>query len=133
MAALYPAESNHMLPLDALRREGVVFLVARDAAERAVATGAAKLDGAAAEIKRMWVDPSCRGRGLARAMLAAVERRARALGARTARLEAGVASHAALSLYECEGYRRRGPFGAHRDDPLSVFMEKRLDREGGAL
>jgi len=34
----------------------------------------------------------------------------------------------ALALYAAAGYERRGPFGAYRDDPLSVFMEKRLAR-----
>jgi putative acetyltransferase len=33
-----------------------------------------------------------------------------------------------LSFYEGMGYARRGPFGAYRPDPLSIFMEKILIR-----
>ena len=126
MASLYPAHSNHMLPLDALRAHGVVFLVARDAQGRALATGAAAIDDGVAEIKRLWVEPTYRGGGLGRAMLAALEARARAGGAQTLRLETGVASGEALGLYERAGFRRRGPFGGYAPDPLSVFMGKAL-------
>jgi putative acetyltransferase len=41
-------------------------------------------------------------------------------------LETGPYQHQALGLYERLGYARRGPYGDYRDDPLSVFMEKRL-------
>src|SRR3984957_12827929 len=65
-ASLYPPESNHHLPLDALRRPEVRFLVARDAEGKALATGALVLNGEWAEIKRMWVEEAARGRGIAR-------------------------------------------------------------------
>jgi putative acetyltransferase len=42
------------------------------------------------------------------------------------RLETGIKQDAAIHLYENAGFRRRGPFGSYRDDPLSVFMEKPL-------
>ena len=44
----------------------------------------------------------------------------------TLRLETGIKQDAAIRLYESAGFRRRGPFGSYRDDPLSVFMEKPL-------
>jgi len=44
------------------------------------------------------------------------------------RLETGVESHAALNLYTQAGFRKRGPFGDYREDPLSVFMEKELSK-----
>ena len=131
MAALYPAESNHVAAAERLRGAHAVFLVAREAG-RAVATGAVRFEGGggagAAEIKRMWVAPDCRARGLGAAMLAALEAAARARGATRLRLETGVASAAALRFYARAGFRARGPFGAYRDDPLSVFMEKPLSR-----
>jgi putative acetyltransferase len=125
-AELYPAESNHHLPLEALRRPDVRFFVARDDAGRAIATGALVLQGSWAELKRMWVVPEARGRGVSKAMLAAIESMARQEGVRLLRLETGVASDAALGLYARSGFRRRGPFGDYREDPLSVFMEKPL-------
>jgi len=58
MATLYPAESNHLLDLDTLAADGVVFLVAR--LDGAAAGCAALLchDADFGEIKRVWVDPA---------------------------------------------------------------------------
>jgi putative acetyltransferase len=125
-ARLYPAESNHHLPLDALRLPNVRFLVARDADGRAVATGAVVMWDGWAEIKRMWVEEDARARGISRQVLNALEEEARGAGAAVLRLETGVVSHAALALYEKAGFQRRAPFGDYRPDPLSVFMEKIL-------
>ena len=41
-------------------------------------------------------------------------------------METGVASHAALALYEKTGFKRRESFADYRPDPLSVFMERSL-------
>jgi putative acetyltransferase len=125
-AGLYPAPSNHLLPLDALRAADVVFLTAR-LDGRAVACGAfVNQGGAYAEIKRMFVLPECRGLQIGQRLLEELERRARAAGLRLARLETGVRQPEALRLYQSAGYRRRGPFGSYPDDPLSVFLEKSL-------
>ncbi|MBR0684165.1 GNAT family N-acetyltransferase [Roseomonas eburnea] len=125
-AALYPAESNHHLPLDALRAPGVLFHVARDAAGRALGTGAVVLKGDWAEVKRMWTDPAARGGGVAGAVLAALEAVARARGVRVLRLETGARSDAALALYRRAGFVEIGPFEGYAPDPLSVFFEKRI-------
>jgi putative acetyltransferase len=125
-AKLYPPESNHHLPLDDLRKPEVCFLVGRDAGGRALATGALVLHGDWAEIKRMWVEEDARGRGLAKTVLASLVAKALAAGVNVLRLETGVASHAALGLYERAGFQRREPFADYQPDPLSVFMEKRL-------
>jgi putative acetyltransferase len=125
-ASLYPAESNHHLPLDALRAAHIRFLVARDGAGRAVGTGALVLCGVWAELKRMWVVPELRGKGVSRTMLQALEAKAREEGVRCLRLETGIENHAALALYERAGFTRCDPFGDYRPDPLSVFMQKQL-------
>lgn len=125
-ASLYPAESNHFLSIDELRADNVRFAVARDADGVAIATGALALNDGWAELKRMWVVPAARGKGLSRAVLAELEASARAAGITLLRLETGIANHEALGLYERSGFVRIGPFGEYRPDPLSVFMEKRL-------
>ncbi|WP_379068828.1 GNAT family N-acetyltransferase [Mesorhizobium sp. UC22_110] len=125
-ASLYPAESNHFLSIDELRADNVRFAVARDADGVAIATGALALNDGWAELKRMWVVPTARGKGLSRAVLAELEASARAAGITLLRLETGIANHEALGLYERSGFVRIGPFGEYRPDPLSVFMEKRL-------
>ena len=124
-ADLYPPESRHGLDLDAHARPEVTLLVAR-AAGMALGCGAWQLqaDGSA-ELKSMFVVSEARGRGIGRAILAAIEGALRGK-VTTLRLETGVEQPAAIRLYESAGFRRRGPFGSYRDDPLSVFMEKSL-------
>lgn len=130
-ASLYPAESNHHLPLDALRAPNVRFLVARDDQGRPQATGALVIAGDWAEVKRMWVVEAARGRGLSRAMLDRLVEEARAAGVRTLRLETGTASHAALGLYAAAGFVECLPFAEYRPDPLSVFMARAVDPSHG--
>ena len=125
-ARLYPPESNHHLPLDALREQNVFFHVARNAHGYAIGTGAVVLHGEWAEIKRVWVEPEARGQGLSKAILHTLELKSRQLGVRWLRLETGASSHTALTLYLSTGYTVCLPFGDYSPDPLSVFMEKRL-------
>jgi putative acetyltransferase len=125
-ASLYPAESNHHLPLDALRASDVLFHVARDGGGRALGTGAVALKGDWAEIKRMWTDPAARGHGVAALVLLRLEAAAAARGVRTLRLETGIHSHPALALYRRFGFVEINAFEGYAPDPLSVFMEKRL-------
>jgi putative acetyltransferase len=125
-ASLYPPESNHHLPLHALRRPEVRFFVARDAEGKALATGALVHHDGRAEIKRMWVEEAVRSRGIARQILEALIEEAGGAGVEMLLLETGIANHAALALYEKTGFKRRGPFADYRLDPLSVFMERRL-------
>ncbi len=127
MTARYPAESNHLLPIDALARPNVRFFVARRAG---ALVGCAALvvdeNGAAgeAELKRMYVEPTARGLGIGRRLLHAIEDTARAEGVAVIRFETGIHQAEALGLYRDAGYRDRGPFGAYTADPNSVFMEK---------
>jgi putative acetyltransferase len=125
-ASLYPPESIHHLPLSALLAPSARLLVARDAGGRAIGTGALALHGAWAELKRMRVVPGARGRGVSKAILAALEVVACGGGVRILRLETGVDSDAAIALYQRAGFKRRDPFGDYRADPLSVFMQKDL-------
>ena len=124
--ALYPAESNHFVDIATLRAPHVRFAVARDRAGRAVACGAAVMAHDFAELKRMFVEPGSRGRGIARTLLAFLEEQAAAAGVTVFRLETGVHQPEALGLYERAGYRRREPYEGYAEDPLSVFMQKDL-------
>ena len=126
MAGLYPAESNHILPLEALRQPDVRFVVARNEAGIAVGTGAIVLHGDWAEIKRMWIQPEARGQGLSRKILSALETHGLDGGVSAFRLETGIENHEALALYERTGYVRIKAFEGYWEDPLSVFMEKRF-------
>ena len=124
-ADLYPPESRHGLDLAAYAGPEVTLLVVREAGV-ALGCGAWQLRGdGSAELKSMFVLPEARGRGIGRAILAAIEAALRGQVA-ILRLETGIRQPAAIGLYESAGFRRRGPFGSYRDDPLSVFMEKLL-------
>jgi putative acetyltransferase len=125
-AALYPAKSNHHMPPGALQAANVHFLVVRDGTGRAVGTGALVCHGAWAELKRMWVIPAARGRGISRLLLAALEARARQEGVCSLMLETGVQNHAAQGLYSSAGFARCDLFGDYVPDPFSVFMRKEL-------
>lgn len=124
--ALYPSESNHLLPIDSLRRPNVHFITVTVDGRLAGCGAFVNVAGEYAEIKRMFVSPEFRGLKLGRRLLDELERRALAAGLTVARLETGIHQPEALALYEKAGYQRRGPFGEYREDPLSVFMEKQL-------
>jgi putative acetyltransferase len=125
-AALYPAESNHLLDASTLAGPEVTFLVAR-VPDRVAGFGAVVRHSAEfGEIKRMYVDPAMRGMRLGRSILAALEDRARAEGLPCLRLETGVKQPEAIALYRSAGYEEIPAFGDYQPDPLSIFMEKRL-------
>jgi GNAT superfamily N-acetyltransferase len=125
---LYPAESVHMLDVEALTAPSVRFLIAVSARGEAEGCGAVVLEpDGSAEIKRMYVKPEARGKGVGAAILRGLELRAREEGIRVLRLETGSRQPEAIRLYRSFGYRDRGPFGEYHADAHSVFMEKRLD------
>jgi putative acetyltransferase len=124
--ALYPPESNHLLPVEVLAQATATFVVARMDGRAAGCGAFVSHGGEYAEIKRMFVLPEARGLGIGRRILEEIERLIRAAGLPLARLETGIAQPEALRLYEKAGYQRRGPFGDYPNDPLSVFMEKKL-------
>jgi putative acetyltransferase len=129
MTALYPAESNHFESPEALAGARARF-IGIHAAGQLIACGGVKLmddEGAYGEIKRVFVLPEHRGKGLARAIMLALEMQLRRERILLARLETGISQPEALGLYRKLGYVERTPFGAYRPDPLSVFMEKQLD------
>jgi putative acetyltransferase len=121
---LYPPASRHALDLTALKQPNVLFAVARDNAGRAIGCGAVVLYPEFGEIKRMYVSPHGRGRGVAKKLLALLESQAIGSGCKLLKLETGPYQHEALALYASAGYERRGPFGDYTNDPLSVFMQK---------
>jgi GNAT superfamily N-acetyltransferase len=109
-----------------------VVLVAREDDGTPLGCGALRaLGGSAAEVKRMYVVPEARGRGISKALLAALEDAARERGWTTLRLETGPLQPEALGLYTSAGYRPIAAFGGYVGDPdaeASLFFERSLDR-----
>ncbi|MEU9823856.1 GNAT family N-acetyltransferase [Micromonospora chersina] len=74
-------------------------------------------DGETAELKRMYTAPAARGRGVARAVLAAVEHSARDQGRKRIILECGDKQPEAIAMYTSAGYERIPNFGFYQDAP----------------
>jgi GNAT superfamily N-acetyltransferase len=91
-----------------------------------VACGGWRSHGDDAEIKRMYVRPTARRSGVARAMLAELERTALAAGHRRIILETGSKQPEAVALYRSDGYTDIAPFGHYADAPQSIHLGKDL-------
>jgi GNAT superfamily N-acetyltransferase len=83
-----------------------------------------------AELKRMYVVPQARGRGLARRVLAELEVSAAAAGRRRMVLETGELQPEAISLYRSCGYAPVAGFGVYRCAPLAVHLGRSLAAVG---
>jgi GNAT superfamily N-acetyltransferase len=113
-----------------------LFLVAYDTTGDPVASGGWRAMDASplghrdgdAEVKRMFVAPGARGRGIARRILAALEDSARAAGRTRMVLETGLRQPEAIALYLSSGYEPTEKFGHYRDEPESRCYTKTLER-----
>jgi putative acetyltransferase len=123
---LYPAEARYALDLASLQQSNVILMVMLDGEGTAVGCGAVVITASVGELKRMYVRPQNRGHGVARSLLVALEASSLKAGCEELLLETGSYQPEALAFYSKQGYKRRGPFGAYPDHPLSVFMGKRL-------
>ncbi len=117
--ALY-APHNHV-------KDDAPFVLALDDGGAAIACGSFRpYDASAVEIKRMFVAPAARRRGVARALIGELEAWARERGFAAAILETGDRQTEAIALYEQCGYARTDPFPPYVGLPVSVCMRKAL-------
>ena len=104
-----------------------VFLVVRGDDGRAIGCGGVcRFDEARAELKRMYVVPEARGRGLGRLLLVELEAEAQRLGYAGIVLETGDRQPEALGLYASAGYERIPCYGIYATRALSMCFEKTL-------
>ena len=82
-----------------------------------------------AEVKRVYVAPQFRRRGLAQLVMGALEESAAAAGARAVVLNSGSRQPEALALYAALGYTSAPGYGVYAGLPGAVFLGKRLDGE----
>jgi len=123
---LYPAESRHGYSVDKMIAQGVAFFVLRDNNAPAACGGIQLFGSSYGELKRMYVRPHFRGRGFGKLLLDHLADYARRHGVGLLRLETGIHQAEAIGLYERWGFQRIPPFGAYKEDPLSLFFEKSI-------
>jgi GNAT superfamily N-acetyltransferase len=104
----------------------VAFLVAWSGNAAVGCGGVTRFDDVSVEVKRMYVVPEARGRGVSRALLAELERASRDAGYARAVLETGHGQPEALGLYRSAGYEAIACWGPYADDPRSVCLAKEL-------
>jgi GNAT superfamily N-acetyltransferase len=121
----FAVERSVAAPPEDLAPPHGAFLVARLDGEP-VGCGAVRLlDAATAEIKRMWISPAARGRGVARRLLGDLEGVAGALGCTVVRLDTSAHLTEAIGLYRSSGYV---DIPAYNDNLYAgLWLEKLLD------
>ena len=139
LAPLYPKESQHGYSIEKLIQQQVEFFVLYDRGEPAACGGVQFFEDPPdpadpqnpgeryGELKRIFVRHQYRGRGFAKQILKHLELRAVSKGFSKMRLETGIYQPESVGLYEKTGYYRIPSFGDYpKDDPLSLYYEKRL-------
>jgi putative acetyltransferase len=134
LAGLYPPEQRfgpNLRPEQVAPGLGMFVLARADGV--AIGCGALRiLDGVStemkqtAELKRMYVEPPMRGRGVGKAIVEHLEAAALTLGARRMVLETGIHQTEAIGLYERVGFRPIECFGEYASSPTSVCYEKTI-------
>lgn len=102
------------------------FVVAR-LGGTAVGCGAIRLyEPGVGEVKRVYVAPEARGKGIGKSIMQALEHLGSEAGLHSLVLETGILQPEAMTLYESLGYQRIPSFGAYANDPMSVCYTKSL-------
>jgi GNAT superfamily N-acetyltransferase len=126
--ALYDRADRLDLPVllpSELRVPAGAYLVGWEGQVAVAGGGVRHFDQGVAEIKRMFVRPAARSRGVAGELLTALECAARSLGYRSVRLDTGPKQAHAERLYRRAGF---APIAAYNDNPFASFWgEKDLD------
>jgi putative acetyltransferase len=126
----FEPHQRHGLSLDKIFQPHIAFFIAR-VDGKAVGCGGIAFENGFAELKRMYVRPDARGKGVVQAVIAQLEAEAKVRGVTRLLLETGDVLHAALRVYERAGFKRCEPFGDYLALPAhtierSVFFEKHL-------
>lgn len=125
MTSLFPVGDCHFLGGAALAEDHVTFYTARIGTE-VVGMGALAAMEGYGEVKSMFTTPEARGKGVADAILRAVEDTAKEAGLSMLKLETGTGLDAAHRLYQRHGFQECGPFGSYAPSPHSVYFEKEI-------
>jgi len=127
LLARYGEADPQFGPLDpAVVADGGVFLVARDGGRPVGCAAILRTDERLAEVKRVFVEPTARGRGIGLALMADLEWHAVDRGYTRLRLETGDGQPEAVALYASCGYEVIPCWGRYADRGWSICMAKDL-------
>jgi GNAT superfamily N-acetyltransferase len=116
LAGIFGYDPSHAVPTtpEDFTPPNGAFLVVRDDAGHGAGCGAVRLlDPATAEIKRMWLHPSMRGRGAGGMLLAALEAAAIDLGAQRCVLDTHESLTTAIAMYRRTGWIEVPPYNVN--------------------
>ena len=126
----YHRPPSPFLPAEAMTARTAMVVARLDG--QPVGCGALRqIDARTVEVKRMYVVPLARRQGIARRVLAELERAAAGFGYERVILETGTFQPEALALYPAAGYRRTAAYGRYVGNPEAHCFEKDLERSNG--
>jgi putative acetyltransferase len=121
----YPEIQQFYMPLNKV--EYIDAVVIAYELEKPVGCGSFKIrEQDSVEIKRMYVRPDERGKGIAQKILDELLTWAKELGFQKALLETGLKQHEAICLYEKSGFVRIDNFAPYQDMPNSICYMKTI-------
>ena len=124
--ALYGNTASTPHELTGMEDPRSAFVIAREADVAVGCAALRPLSDEIAEVKRMYVRPEMRRKGVARQLMFVLEQLATDGGFREIWLETGLPQVAAIRLYEQLGYTTITPYGEYKDEPDSVCYAKVL-------
>lgn len=124
--SLYPLEFTLLVPPFRLKSPQIVFLAAYEDHELLGCGGIDFTDPDYAEIKKMYVEPAARRKGVADLLLKALEQQARQRQYHLICLETGKFQEPAMGLYQKHGYEPSKAFGSYQENPYSRYYSKTL-------
>lgn len=127
LSGLYPPEEIFTVDFQASDISQFYFVVAYMDGDPVGCGGIHPLPGGEVELKRFFVYPAYRRRGIAASLLHMLEDVARQQGASAIKLETGEPQAEAVRFYRKHGYRDIDKFGEYVDCPSSLCMEKKLN------
>lgn len=122
----YPAEDIFGVDFNSPYVTDITFAVGYKDHAPAACGALRPLDNEYVELKRFFVKRIMRKQGLASALLAFLEDRARLSGYRFIRLETGPMQPESIALYTKRGYRPIEKYGEYVDCDSSLCFEKKL-------
>jgi ribosomal protein S18 acetylase RimI-like enzyme len=127
IAPLYAVDDRYGYSVDKLVAQNVAFFVMRLDTVPAGCGGIQFFEEGYSELKRIYIRPQFRNRGLGRRLVEHLENFSRANAINIVRLETGIHQTDAIRLYEDMGYHRIPPFGDYPENDVSRCYEKHFD------